>query len=210
MRSRQPPPSAASPSRLPVVVAALTAGTATTVLLRQMQADLQRYGRLRAGTAAAMYAGYAAHAASSAAAWTRTDPNLPARSARAVGAFLVAAGGLLCVAGMRRFASPGQVSGTTDGPLVTTGVYRLSRNPQYTGYLLLLAGAATTRRSLAALGLAGVLAAAYRAWIPAEEHHLRRVFGADYNRYRRHTPRWLALNPRRCSRTGEPARPGRT
>ena len=96
--------------------------------------------------------------------------------------------GVLCVAGMRRFDGLGQVSATSDGPLVTGGVYRVSRNPQYTGYLLLLVGAATARRSGSALALTLGLGAAYRAWIPTEERHLQQTFGIVYDRYRRRAP----------------------
>lgn len=200
-----------SRSRLPVLTIGLgVVAGAATVLLRRMRADIRRGGRLRPSTAAAMYAGYAAHAVATAAALTRADLNLPNRTARSVGTPLAATGAMLCLAGLRRFASPGQVSGTADGPLVTSGVYRISRNPQYAGYLLLLAGMATVRRSSAALAFAGMLGVVYREWIRTEEHHLHRRFGADYDRYRRGTPRWLDLNPMRWSRTAELPEPGPT
>lgn len=179
------------------------AGSAA-VLLRRMQADIRRDGRLRPSTAAAMYAAYTADAATTAAALNRADLNLPSRTSRSIGTPLAATGAVLCLAGMRRFASPGQVSGTTDGPLVTGGIYRVSRNPQYAGYLALLTGVAMARRSGVALALAGALGIAYRAWIPTEERYLEQAFGAAYERYRHRTPRWLHLNPQRWSQTVDP------
>jgi len=74
-------------------------------------------------------------------------------------------------AGMRQFAGPGQVSGTNPGGLVTTGIYRISRNPQYIGYLLALSGLTLARRSKDAAALTLAVAAVYRWWIPIEERH---------------------------------------
>lgn len=42
-------------------------------------------------------------------------------------------------------------SGAQEGPLVTKGVYCYSRNPQYLGYIVGLAGLAVARRSGAGL-----------------------------------------------------------
>ncbi len=161
-------------------------------LLSQMQRDLLDHGALRASTVAAMYAVYTGHAALTAAALHRRwlPLPLPRRAARATGGALTAAGTGLCVLGMRRFAGSGQVSGTQTGPLVTGGVYRYSRNPQYLGYILGLLGLAVVRRSGAALGCAGMAAAAYTAWVPVEEVHLERTLGDPYRRYRGRTNRW--------------------
>ncbi|MGN6576735.1 MAG: methyltransferase family protein, partial [Nocardioides sp.] len=82
---------------------------------------------------------------------------------------------------------------TRTGPLVRSGVYRWSRNPQYTGYVMALSGAALVRRSPAALALAGVAAAVYQAGVPAEETHLGRTFGDDYDVYLAEAPRWLGV-----------------
>jgi protein-S-isoprenylcysteine O-methyltransferase Ste14 len=65
-----------------------------------------------------------------------------------------------------------------------------ARNPQYLGYVIALAGAAVARRSPTALACAGAVAAAYAAWIPAEERHLTRQFGQPYVDYVHRTHRW--------------------
>ena len=163
-------------------------------LLARMRRDLLDRGALRPTTVVAMYAAYGVHAATTAAAlrarWLPLP--LPQRAARLSGGTLTAVGAGLCVLGMRRFAGPGQVSGTQAGPLVTGGVYRYSRNPQYLGYVAALTGAAAVRRSGGSLALAAAAGAIYAAWVPVEEEHLTRTLGESYRRYRRRTARWLA------------------
>ncbi|WP_366917758.1 methyltransferase [uncultured Pseudokineococcus sp.] len=67
----------------------------------------------------------------------------------------------------------------------------LQPQPQYTGAVAALTGAAAARRSPAALALTATLAATYRAWVPTEERHLSHHFGAPYRDYHARTPRWL-------------------
>lgn len=81
--------------------------------------------------------------------------------------------------------------------LVQAGPYRLSRNPMYVGMAGLLFAHAVRRRSwLALVPLFGYVVVMDRTQIPAEENALREKFGADYDDYASHVPRWL--NP--CAR----------
>lgn len=183
------------PCERPRVGIALSAApllAAAPLLLRRMRGDIYQDGELRTSTAALMWSGYAGHAALTTAALLRRPaaPPLPT-PVRVAAAGLVLAGVALDVAGMRRFAGPGQLTGTAAGDLVTGGIYRYSRNPQYLGLIAALAGLALLRRSPAALALTAGLAAAYRAWVPVEEAHLARHFGKPYRRYRATAPRWL-------------------
>jgi protein-S-isoprenylcysteine O-methyltransferase Ste14 len=164
-------------------------------LLDRMARDLRTAGRLHPSTTAWMYTAYAAHAALTVRALVAgpAGARLSGEAAKPAGAALTVAGSALCAAGMGRFGGAGQVSGTRTGPLVRSGVYRWSRNPQYTGYVMALSGAALLRRSPASLALAGVAAVVYRAWVPAEEAHLSRTFGHDYDTYLAETPRWLGV-----------------
>lgn len=167
----------------------------TVLLLQRMRGEFDSAGKLTRSSVAAMYAAYTGHALLTArVAFLRTLPlPLAPRPARATGVSLALAGLGLCAGGMTPFASAAQVSGTETGELVTGGVYRYSRNPQYVGYVLVLVGVGLARRSAAALGLAGAMALAFRYWVPVEERHLARDLGATYGRYRDRTARWVSL-----------------
>lgn len=76
--------------------------------------------------------------------------------------------------------------------LVTTGAYRISRNPMYLGLALIYCGLAIV------LGYAWPLIALpipllvmSRVVIPAEEAHLQQVFGDAFSRYCQRVRRWL-------------------
>ncbi|MPY80296.1 MAG: DUF1295 domain-containing protein [Actinophytocola sp.] len=164
--------------------------TGTVLLLRRMRAELLRRGSLRPSTVVAMYG---AHATAVVISLHRRSLPLrihPALST-AAGTTLIAGGGTACVAGMATFADPGQVSGTKPGELLTGGIYRYSRNPQYLGYLLVLTGLGTARRSGLALALGAATGLVFRWWIPIEERHLQREFGEPYRQYRARVPRWF-------------------
>lgn len=76
--------------------------------------------------------------------------------------------------------------------LVTSGVFRLTRNPMYCGFVLMLVGLALLMRSVtpfvAIVGLAILLD---RRFVVVEERMLAEKFGAAWERYRRRTRRWL-------------------
>lgn len=76
--------------------------------------------------------------------------------------------------------------------LVTTGPFRLTRNPMYTVMAGLLLAHAALRRSWAALlPAAGFVALIDRIQIPAEESALREKFGAAFDAYAAAAPRWI-------------------
>jgi protein-S-isoprenylcysteine O-methyltransferase Ste14 len=127
------------------------------------------------------------------------DTVLPGRvGARAVtvplGAAVLAAGVALMLAALgtvlahRTTVVPhGQVS-----TLVTSGVYRISRNPMYTGLAITYAGGALLAGSWWPLVLLpGVLLVVLRVVIVPEERYLAGRFGAPYARYRDRVRRWL-------------------
>jgi protein-S-isoprenylcysteine O-methyltransferase Ste14 len=76
--------------------------------------------------------------------------------------------------------------------LVTDGVYRISRHPMYLGMALILLGLAIFMGSLTPFLVvpAFVLLMEWR-FIRREEAMLAERFGADWQRYRSRTPRWL-------------------
>ena len=76
--------------------------------------------------------------------------------------------------------------------LVTGGIYRWTRNPMYLGMLLVLVGWAVYLANLPALlGLPGFVLYMTRFQILPEERHMRRTFGAAFDRYRLRVRRWL-------------------
>jgi protein-S-isoprenylcysteine O-methyltransferase Ste14 len=82
--------------------------------------------------------------------------------------------------------------------LVVRGPYRLVRNPMYLGAALALAGATIVYHSVALLGYLvalGVVTQGLVTWY--EEPTLNRLFGSDYEAYRREVRRWLPRLPGR-------------
>jgi protein-S-isoprenylcysteine O-methyltransferase Ste14 len=76
--------------------------------------------------------------------------------------------------------------------LVVSGLYRHVRNPMYVGVVLAIVGQALWLGSMALLGYAAAVFAAFFLFVLLyEEPALRRQFGAEYESYRRHVPRWL-------------------
>jgi hypothetical protein len=93
---------------------------------------------------------------------------------------LTGAGGALCLAGMRRFSRASHVSGTAVEGLITDGIYRYSRKTAVPGLHPRpdRSGPGPPRRTRTTPHRrAGVT---YRRWIPTEEQHLQRLFGATY------------------------------
>ena len=76
--------------------------------------------------------------------------------------------------------------------LVSSGPYRLTRNPAYLGMAMIYAGVALLANALwAALLLPGALLAIRRGVIDREERYLERRFGDEYVRYRSRVRRWV-------------------
>lgn len=76
--------------------------------------------------------------------------------------------------------------------LVTSGLFRISRNPMYLGFILLLTAAAFYVNTICALLAPIVFFAAAQWWyIPHEENAARKAFGKDYEAYANKVRRWL-------------------
>ena len=114
----------------------------------------------------------------------------------AIASVLLAAGGASAIAGaaaFRRFGTtvhPMHPEGTT--ALVTTGIYRFTRNPMYVGLLLALtAWAAWLSNVLAFLLLPIFVAYISRFQIVPEERALTARFGEEFVDYCRRVRRWV-------------------
>jgi protein-S-isoprenylcysteine O-methyltransferase Ste14 len=76
--------------------------------------------------------------------------------------------------------------------LVTSGIYRRTRNPMYLGMALLYAGIAILFDSLLALLLLIAVIAIIRSYvISREEAYLERTFGDEYLAYKARVRRWI-------------------
>ncbi|MEM8799772.1 MAG: isoprenylcysteine carboxylmethyltransferase family protein [Pseudomonadota bacterium] len=76
--------------------------------------------------------------------------------------------------------------------LVTTGIYRMTRNPMYLGLAVILLGWTIALGTIAGLFLiAGFVAYITRFQIVPEEAALRQIFGEDFTAYCRRVRRWL-------------------
>lgn len=115
---------------------------------------------------------------------------------RAAGVLLIAAGVLVAVLGVVEFRR----AGTTVNPMsperasnvVTSGVYRWSRNPMYLGMAGVLAGLSLAVGSVTGLLVtAGFCAYLSRFQIAPEERRLLAAFGEPYARYLREVRRWI-------------------
>lgn len=76
--------------------------------------------------------------------------------------------------------------------LVTTGIYRYSRNPMYLGVLLVLIGWAVILGNLiSALAIVGFVAYITRYQIIPEERLLQEKFSASFTAYKGRVRRWI-------------------
>lgn len=81
--------------------------------------------------------------------------------------------------------------------LVTTGVYRLSRNPMYIAVVLVLCGWALGFRSrLLAIYALVVMVVFHLRVVFGEEPRLARTHGDAWARYKARVPRWVELHRR--------------
>jgi protein-S-isoprenylcysteine O-methyltransferase Ste14 len=120
--------------------------------------------------------------------------SLPDTLAWSVGGVLIAAGMALARAflgALRRARTPVDPYKATTA-IVTTGPYRLSRNPGYLAMALIYAGIAVAAEALwAFVPLVPALILIDRGVIAREERYLEGKFGEEYRRYKARTRRWL-------------------
>lgn len=78
------------------------------------------------------------------------------------------------------------------GRLVTSGVFRLSRNPIYLGDVMILAGFILFWDAVPSLALLPIYVwLLEKRFIEPEEGRLRRKFLAEFRKYEKQTRRWL-------------------
>jgi protein-S-isoprenylcysteine O-methyltransferase Ste14 len=114
----------------------------------------------------------------------------------AAGLSLVVMGGMVALAGVvefrRRRTTVNPMTPGAASAIVSSGVYRWSRNPMYLGFLCALAGMAVYLSNAASVVMI-VLYVAYmnRYQIEPEERALLAMFGPEYAAYMASVRRWL-------------------
>ena len=118
----------------------------------------------------------------------------PSPTSLALGLVMATVGGSLIVAGRREYASRSRVYGLLEDKMITEGIYRYSRNPQYLGFwLLLLAAAIASLSQLAVLPALGFAVIIHCCITRVEEPHLRSAFEEQYVCYYARTARYLRI-----------------
>ncbi len=98
------------------------------------------------------------------------------------------------LSGARLFSRVGTNIKTFNKPdhLVTTGLFRITRNPMYLGFVLFLVGIAIGLGTAAPFAVVAAFFVITNLWyIPFEERKMEEIFGADYLTYKAHTRRWI-------------------
>ena len=90
--------------------------------------------------------------------WTVVRSTKPLLISVGIGLVIASIGAGLIVAGRREYASRARVYGLLEDKLITKGIYRNLRNPQYAGYWLMMLGAVMASLSQWALLLASIFA----------------------------------------------------
>jgi len=82
------------------------------------------------------------------------------------------------------------LSGPPPEHLVTSGIYRVTRNPMYTGHIIFLAGLAIFSGSRSATAVAIGVVPWFRSRIIENEQQLRQIFGEEFGDYAEKVGRW--------------------
>lgn len=109
-----------------------------------------------------------------------------------IGGATTAAGILIAVAAITGLGVGKTMGQTTEG-LRQAGLYRLSRNPQIVGGLLMVIGCATLWPSWYALGWVILYCIVGHVMVLTEEEHLRNVYGEEYTVYCQRIPRYVGV-----------------
>jgi len=110
------------------------------------------------------------------------------------GVLIFVFGIILLPMGMIEFRSLRRSCGQDISKLITTGIYRWSRNPQFIGWFLMLLGISIAGRSGFALALTIVFMVVLHLYtIRLAEPYLEHLYGEEYRRYRSNAPRYIGI-----------------
>ncbi|MGH9501924.1 MAG: methyltransferase family protein [Terriglobales bacterium] len=131
--------------------------------------------------------------------WRMGPPFLGLTLFRAAGIVCIALGTPALLDSFARFALRGRGTPAPVFPtrhLVVTGLYRYVRNPMYVGVLTVIVGQSLLLGDARVLAYGAVVWLAFSLFVVAyEEPTLRRIFGAEYDRFCAKVPRWIPRWP---------------
>jgi len=114
--------------------------------------------------------------------------------ALAGGLIMIGVGVVTLATGMMEFRSWRRSCGQDASKLITSGIYRRSRNPQFMGCLFYLLGISLLGRSGLAFLLTGAASLViYWYTVRLAEPYLERLYGEAYCSYKSRTARWVGV-----------------
>jgi len=126
--------------------------------------------------------------------WRMEPPFFGFAPIRIIGGVLIGAGLYFLIDSFARFALKGLGTPAPIAPperLVVSGYYRYTRNPMYVAVLALIAGQALLFGDIFLFAYAVIVWFCFEVFVMGyEEPTLRRMFGAEYERYCENVPRW--------------------
>jgi protein-S-isoprenylcysteine O-methyltransferase Ste14 len=108
-----------------------------------------------------------------------------------VGVAFMLAGGALVVLGWSRIHKQYWVKESGQGQLVTSGIYRFIRHPQYTGFFLITFGMMCEWATIPLILLYCLLVFLYYGLAKKEEKDMITEFGSEYEAYRKKTKMFI-------------------
>jgi protein-S-isoprenylcysteine O-methyltransferase Ste14 len=110
------------------------------------------------------------------------------------GLVLFVAGIVLLTAGLIEFRTLRRSCAQDTSKLITSGIYKWSRNPQFIGCLLYLIGISLAGRSMFAFALTtAAFVIIYWYTVRLAEPYLERLYGEEYRQYKKRTSRWFGV-----------------
>jgi protein-S-isoprenylcysteine O-methyltransferase Ste14 len=110
-----------------------------------------------------------------------------------VGVAIQIAGALMVILGWKEIYRQYWSKERSTGHLVTRGIYRYIRHPQYTGFMLITLGMILEWATLPLLIMWPVLGVLYYRLAKREEADMEQEFGQEYVEYRRKTAMFVPL-----------------
>ncbi len=116
-------------------------------------------------------------------------------SAAPGGLIIFIVGAVILLMGMVELRSLRRSTGQDISILITTGMYRWSRNSQFVGWVMVLLGVSLIGRSGFSLSLTiAFMVVIHLYTIFLEEPYLEDIYEEEYRKYKANTPRYIGIH----------------